>query len=187
MKRPRCHEGDKLEHLRGDYIPRWQTSADAPASPGAAFTYLPRKPRARDCDAASTPLVPIRWHEPRNPGGVMRLAAALLIALCAARGGAWAQEGGADDVRAGRRLAVLICANCHVVARDQPYQPILRPPAPSFETIAQSPTVTADSIRAFLTTTHRGLDNPRGMPSPELLDYQIKEVASYLLSLRRSR
>jgi hypothetical protein len=38
-------------------------------------------------------------------------------------------------VRRGRDLAIMICANCHVVARDQPYKPILKPPAPPFESI----------------------------------------------------
>jgi hypothetical protein len=38
---------------------------------------------------------------------------------------------------------------------------------------------------AVMTTTHRGLDNPSGMPNPSLLDYQVKEVTVYLLSLRK--
>ena len=33
-------------------------------------------------------------------------------------------------------------------------------------------------------TTHRGLDNPAGMPNPELMDYQIKEIVAYMASLR---
>jgi hypothetical protein len=32
-------------------------------------------------------------------------------------------------------------------------------------------------------TTHRGLDNPLGMPNPDLMDYQIKEIVAYFLSL----
>ena len=117
----------------------------------------------------------------------MRIAQASLIVLCVTSCQAWAQEGGgADDIRKGRELAILVCANCHVAAPDQPYRPILQPPAPSFDSIAQRKNITADSVQVFLTTTHRGLDNPKGMPNPELLDSQVKQVAAYLLSLRKA-
>jgi mono/diheme cytochrome c family protein len=91
----------------------------------------------------------------------------------------------ADDVEKGRYLAGLICSICHVVGPDQLVEPILRPPAQSFETIAQRGTTGADSIRTFLTTTHRDISNPAGMPNPELLDFQIRQVGAYLLSLRK--
>ncbi len=107
----------------------------------------------------------------------------LFVAACPA----WAEEGGnADDVQAGHKLAILVCANCHVAASDQPSQPILRPPAPSFESIAQRESVNAAWLQDFMKTTHRGLDHPEGMPNPELLDFQIKQVSDYLLSLRKS-
>jgi len=108
---------------------------------------------------------------------------ALYVAVCPALG----QEGGsADDVLNGRKLAVLICANCHVAAREQANEPTLRPPAPSFESIAQRKTINADWLKTFMTTTHRGLDNPNGMPNAELLDYQVRQVTTYLLSLRKN-
>jgi mono/diheme cytochrome c family protein len=91
----------------------------------------------------------------------------------------------ADDVQKGRYLAGLICSICHVAGPDQLVEPILRPPAPSFETIAQRSTTSADSIRTFLTTTHRNISNPGGMPNPELLDFQMRQVEAYLLSLRK--
>ncbi len=91
-----------------------------------------------------------------------------------------------DDVQAGHRLAIIVCANCHVAAPDQPNNPILRPPALSFASIAQRTSVTADWLQNYMKTTHRGLDNPNGMPNPELLDSQIKQVSAYLLSLRKS-
>jgi cytochrome c1 len=56
---------------------------------------------------------------------------------------------------------------------------------PTFESIAQRSSITADSVQTFLTTTHRDIGNPQGMPNPQLLDYQIKQVAAYLLSLRK--
>lgn len=105
-----------------------------------------------------------------------------LISICV-NGAAWAQE--AQDVQSGHKLAVNFCALCHVAAADQPSLPIMRPPAPSFESIAQRPTTNEASIRVFLTTTHMGLDNPNGMPNPRLSDFEMKQVIAYLLSLRR--
>ena len=117
----------------------------------------------------------------------MRIALVWLIALYVAVCPASAQEGsGADDVVEGRKLAVIVCANCHVAARDQPFKPILQPPAPSFESIAQRTTINAEWLQTFMTATHRGLDNPNGMPNAELLDYQVRRVTAYLLSLRKN-
>jgi mono/diheme cytochrome c family protein len=90
-----------------------------------------------------------------------------------------------DDVRKGHYLALLVCANCHVAAPDQPNEPILRQPAPSFESIAQRPSTTRQWLENFIATTHQGLDSPRGMPNPRLLDNQVKQVAAYLLSLKK--
>jgi len=115
----------------------------------------------------------------------LRLASTWLVAFGIAASTAWAQEAVTDDVQQGHHLAVLICSNCHVAARDQPFEPILRPPAPSFEFIAQRSNINTNSIRTFLTTTHRDISNPEGMPNPQLLDSQIGQAAAYLLSLRR--
>jgi mono/diheme cytochrome c family protein len=91
-----------------------------------------------------------------------------------------------DDVQNGHHLAAIICSVCHVTGPDQSFEPILRPPAPSFESIAQRSTISADTIRMFLTTTHRDSSKPAGMPNPGLLDFQVKQVAAYILSLRES-
>jgi mono/diheme cytochrome c family protein len=61
----------------------------------------------------------------------LRRASAWLVVFAAIVGRAAAQE--ADDVAQGHHLATLICSACHVAARDQPFEPILRPPAPSFD------------------------------------------------------
>jgi mono/diheme cytochrome c family protein len=90
-----------------------------------------------------------------------------------------------DDVRKGRHLAILLCAGCHVVAPEQPHAPTLEPPAPSFAAIAMRSGTTFDSLRHFLITTHQGIDNPKGMPNPDLADFQIKQIGAYLLSLRK--
>ena len=95
------------------------------------------------------------------------------------------QQNSASEVSKGHELAAIVCSNCHVAAADQRFPPILNPPAPSFASIAQRKDVTAESLAKFIATTHRGLDNPSGMPNPSLADYQVKEVVAYLLSLRK--
>lgn len=90
-----------------------------------------------------------------------------------------------DEVAQGHHLATLICSPCHVAAKDQAFEPILRPPAPAFEDLAQHSAVSESFLQKFLTTTHRDISNPKGMPNPQLLDYQIKQVSAYLLSLRK--
>jgi mono/diheme cytochrome c family protein len=104
------------------------------------------------------------------------------LALVLVGGMASAQE---DEVARGHHLATLICAACHVAAPDQNFDPILRPPAPPFASIAQRSDLTADFLRTFLATTHRDISSPNGMPNPQLLDYQIKEISAYILSLRK--
>jgi mono/diheme cytochrome c family protein len=84
----------------------------------------------------------------------------------------------------GRTFALLVCAACHVVSSDQQFAPILRNPAPRFDEIAKRPTTTAQSLRTFLTTTHTIIGNSDSMPNPQLADYQINEVISYILSLQ---
>jgi hypothetical protein len=71
------------------------------------------------------------------------------------------------------------------VASDQPYAPTLAPPAPSFQSIAQRSGTSMESLRNFLRSTHQGVDDPKGMPNPMLADFQIKQIGSYLLSLRK--
>jgi mono/diheme cytochrome c family protein len=117
---------------------------------------------------------------------VAALLTACLLALGAFASMAWSQEASSsDDVLKGRHLAAVLCSNCHVAGPDQLVEPVLRPPAPSFETIAQRSATSTNSIRTFMTTTHRGLSNPNGMPNPDLLEFQLTQVAAYLISLRK--
>jgi len=91
----------------------------------------------------------------------------------------------AGDVDKGHYLAVRVCAVCHVAAPDQTNKPLLNPPASSFAAIMQRKDVTADWLENFIATTHRGLDNPKGMPNPDLAAYQVKQVVAYMMSLRK--
>ncbi|HVX79046.1 MAG TPA: hypothetical protein VHB49_23160 [Bradyrhizobium sp.] len=110
----------------------------------------------------------------------------LVIASCSALPQAQAQQlaSTADDAQNGHSLSLLICSSCHVVGPDQLIDPILEPPAPSFEAISRRSS--PEAIRTFLTTTHRNISNPAGMPNPELFDFQIRQVQAYISSLRMS-
>ena len=115
----------------------------------------------------------------------MRIASISVFIFLMAGCLAWGQAvSTTDDVPKGRHLAIMLCTTCHVVAPDQPYKPTLDPPAPSFELIAQRRDINADSLRHFLTTTHDGLGNQKGMPDPGLAAFQVKAIVAYLLSLR---
>lgn len=116
----------------------------------------------------------------------MRIATIGLVVFWMAVGAAWGEEAGtAADVQAGHRLVSAVCGNCHVATPDQPMAPILYPPAPPLASIVQRKDFTADWLQNFLTTTHRGLDMPNGMPSPYLADFQVQQVIAYLMSLRK--
>ena len=58
---------------------------------------------------------------------------ALWIGICSAAG---QETTSADDLRTGHRLAIMVCAFCHVAAPDQARMPILNPPAPSLIIVA---------------------------------------------------
>jgi len=117
---------------------------------------------------------------------IMRTASILFFIFWMTDCSAWGQAvSTTDDVRKGHHLAILLCSACHIAAADQPYQPTLDPPAPSFESIARRRDVNAESLQYFLATTHQGLDNPKGMPNPGLADFQAKAIVTYLLSLRK--
>jgi mono/diheme cytochrome c family protein len=118
--------------------------------------------------------------------GIMRTASILFFIFWTAACSAWGQAvSTTDDVRKGKHLAFLLCTACHIVAPDQPYEPTLDPPAPSFESIAGRRDVNVESLKHFLVATHQGLDNPKGMPNPGLADFQAKAIVAYLLSLRK--
>jgi mono/diheme cytochrome c family protein len=116
----------------------------------------------------------------------LHLHLASLLALLMTVGAARAQQPqDTDDIRQGHQLAAMLCGQCHVAAADQRFTPELNPPAPPFATIAQRGDISADWLKTYLATTHRGIDNPKGMPNPYLADYQVRQVTAYLLSLRK--
>jgi len=102
--------------------------------------------------------------------GICTASLCLAFALAPAR----AQEAG--DAEAGLGLARSVCAGCHVVERGQPPQP--ESPAPSFESLARTPGMTALAINVLLRTPHRT------MPNLVLNEREVDDLAAYILSLK---
>jgi len=89
-------------------------------------------------------------------------------------------------VARGEHLALTICANCHVVADDQPEPPILKQPTPSFREIANRPGTSAKSLKRFIATTHWDMKTTiNAMPNLHLSGEQAAAVTAYILSLRK--
>ena len=111
------------------------------------------------------------------------LLAALAVALpLAAVAPARGQEAG--TAAAGRKLALEVCASCHVVVPDQARAPVLKPPAPAFSEIAARPDLTEASVRRFLAEAHGEARRNSAMPAFMLHGSQIDAVVAYVLSLK---
>jgi mono/diheme cytochrome c family protein len=124
--------------------------------------------------------MPIRREENMRTVALAIVAVGMLLA---GMGSAFADEGAAQ-VERGRAIANRICWTCHVTGPDQEYSPILREPGPDFRAIAARPDTSAESLSAFLHTTHRTEAKPFTMPNPALNDDMIAAVVSYILSLK---
>jgi len=103
-----------------------------------------------------------------------RFALVLAAALSAMAYNAEAQEG---DIEAGYDLAEEACKSCHMV-EPEPRLPSRIEIAPPFRDIADSPGITATSLKVFLTSSHTK------MPHSILTPGEIADVAAYILSLR---
>jgi hypothetical protein len=120
----------------------------------------------------------------------MRAPANLLlsIGLCSVCGtvAVATTPSGDGAVKRGENDAQLICSASHVVAKDQQFPPLLQPPAPSFEEIANRSSTTVDSVRRLVTHTHWDEKTlPMRMPAQMLTAEQATELARYLVSLRK--
>jgi cytochrome c1 len=111
-----------------------------------------------------------------------RLTPVAMLGLFLVATGAAAQQ--TNDVADGRDLALQVCTFCHVVTSNQQFPPILRPPAPTFRSIADRPTTTGASLAAFMRLPHKDLPMPNEMPNLQLSDEQIGKLVAYILSLR---
>jgi mono/diheme cytochrome c family protein len=108
------------------------------------------------------------------------------LGLWALSAGAWADDNGPrQGMERGHQIALKICSACHAVATDQEFSPLLNPPAPPFADIANRTKWTRASLRHFIVATHWDEKTlPLTMPNPQLMDFQVADVVSYILSLR---
>ena len=106
---------------------------------------------------------------------IVMLAGILTASACTAN----AQEASGNS-GAGRVYASEVCSPCHTVTAEQAAQRMIAI-APDFQTIANTPGMTATALRAFLQTPH-----PK-MPNLILTPEQSADVIAFLLSLRDRR
>jgi mono/diheme cytochrome c family protein len=82
----------------------------------------------------------------------------------------------ASEQLKGARFAQEICAECHAVQAGQPRSP--NGQAPTFETVAKTPGMTAIALTAVLRTSHRT------MPNIIIADDDLRNVIAYILTLK---
>ena len=76
----------------------------------------------------------------------------------------------------GASFAQQICAECHAVQAGQPRSP--NGQAPTFETVAKTPGMTAIALTAILRTSHRS------MPNIIIADDDLRNVIAYIMTLK---
>ena len=106
---------------------------------------------------------------------VVMLASVLAVSACAANG-----QDAAGNPEAGRVYTRKVCSPCHAITAEQASQRMIAV-APDFQTIANTPGMTATALRAFLQTPH-----PK-MPNLILTPDQSADVIPFRLSLRDGR
>ena len=99
---------------------------------------------------------------------------AVLLSLTVMSTGAMAEEL-LGDPAAGRKLAEDVCSACHVIAPGHTSTTDID--APAFPDLANTPRVTALSLRVFLQTPHER------MPDLHLDHNETDDVIAYILSL----
>ena len=115
---------------------------------------------------------------PKNGTPMMRIL--MLAGLIDASGYTANAKEASGNSEAGRVYAHEVCSPCHAVAAEQASQRTIAV-APDFQTIANTPGMTATALRAFLQTPH-----PK-MPNLILTPEQSANVIAFLLSLRDRR
>lgn len=83
----------------------------------------------------------------------------------------------AQDVAGGKQVAQTLCRGCHDIGnRPAPSLGL----APSFVKIANTKGMTQTSVQVFLSTSHEV------MPNYSLSPKQMRDVAAYIMTLRKS-
>lgn len=117
----------------------------------------------------------------RNIGGMRTRATLILGILLAAlvgTGAAPAQDLPGDP-RNGYALASAVCAGCHAIDEGMLEKDFGA--APSFQSIANNPTMTALALRVFLGTPHAD------MPDLILTEAETDDIIAYILGLKGGR
>lgn len=83
------------------------------------------------------------------------------------------------DPRNGYALASAVCAACHAI--DEGVLETDIGAAPSFQSVANNPTMTPLALRVFLGTPHAD------MPDLILAETESDDIIAYILGLKRSR
>ena len=101
----------------------------------------------------------------------------MLVGILAASACAANAQDPSGNSEAGRVYAREVCAPCHAVTAEQASRRFIAI-APDFQSIANTPGMTATALRAFLQTPHPKM--PNLILSPE----QSADVIAFLLNLR---
>jgi cytochrome c2 len=97
---------------------------------------------------------------------------AMLASLCPALG----QSPDSESVSSGHQIAITICGNCH----EDPASSRKITVGPKLEDIANRPSTTAQALKEFLRSRHKGR-----MPTFLLSTAHTSDVIAYILSLKR--
>lgn len=114
-------------------------------------------------------------------GGQSAMGPTMRPGEAVAGSGSSAGEPVGPDLLTGKALATLLCAVCHVVASDQPTEPLRQPAAPDFRQIANRPGTTEASLRDILARPHGPSEQ---MPEQGLVGSQVTVLVGYIMSLR---
>jgi mono/diheme cytochrome c family protein len=88
------------------------------------------------------------------------------------------QESKVPDIPTGETLARKLCVGCHVV--DSGTDKIPQADVPSFQSIADRPNQTIETLKTWLLAPHAP------MPDPHLSRTEIRDLAGYIASLRKA-
>jgi len=89
------------------------------------------------------------------------------------------KESKVPDIENGETLARKLCVGCHVL--DLGAESIPQADVPSFRTIAGRPDQTFETLTTWLLAPHAP------MPDPHLSRTEIRDLAGYIMSLRKVR
>ncbi|KWT69808.1 Cytochrome c552 [Hyphomicrobium sulfonivorans] len=84
------------------------------------------------------------------------------------------------NVKAGRQVAEKLCVGCHIVMPNPPNSTVSAE-IPAFQTIANRPGQTADTVVGAILIPHPP------MPNTNLSREEVNNVAAYIMSLKNRR